>query len=187
MKVSRTSLPGVLLLEPAVFKDERGYLFEQYQARRYAELGVSDAFVQDNVSFSEYGVLRGLHLQHPHDQGKLVTVLLGEVWDVAVDVRVGSPTYGQWAAATLSQDNCHQFFIPEGFAHGFCVMSERALVLYKCTDVYVPAAAMTIAWDDPELGIRWPIREPKLSPTDGAAPRLSEIDRARLPLLVGVA
>lgn len=187
MKVSRTSLPEVLLLEPAVFKDARGYLFEQYQAGRYAQAGVGGSFVQDNVSYSEHGVLRGLHFQHPNPQGKLITVLLGEVWDVAVDVRVGSPTYGKWTAALLSQENCHQFFVPEGFAHGFCVTSDRALVLYKCTDLYVPGAAVTIAWDDPDLGITWPIRQPKLSATDAAAPRLAEVDRARLPHLAGTA
>jgi dTDP-4-dehydrorhamnose 3,5-epimerase len=184
MKVSRASISDVLLIEPAVFEDERGYLFEQYQARRYAGLGIREQFVQDNVSFSEHGVLRGLHMQNPNGQGKLVSVLLGEVFDVAVDVRVGSPTFGSWTSAVLSQQNRHQLWIPEGFAHGFCVTSERALVLYKCTDFYSPSTAMTVVWNDPDLRIAWPIRQPNLSPTDRNAPRLSGIDQARLPRYV---
>jgi dTDP-4-dehydrorhamnose 3,5-epimerase len=181
MKVSRTRLADVLLLEPDIYRDERGVLFEQYQARRYAAAGVPADFVQDNISFSEHGVLRGLHLQHPNAQAKLVTVLAGEVFDVAVDVRVGSPTFGQWAAAALSAENRRQLYVPEGFAHGFCVTNGPALLLYKCGDYYCPRAGLAVCWNDPDLDIPWPIRQPMLSAGDRSAPRLAEIDRARLP------
>jgi dTDP-4-dehydrorhamnose 3,5-epimerase len=182
MKVSRASLPEVLLIEPDVYRDERGFLVEQYQARRYASAGIRQDFVQDNVSFSQHGVLRGLHFQNPDPQAKLVTALAGEVFDVAVDVRAGSPTFGRWTGALLSAGNNRQIYIPQGFAHGFCVTSETALVLYKCGDFYSPSAALSMRWDDPDIGIRWPLRQPLLSPADQEAPRLADIDRARLPI-----
>ena len=140
MNVIETKLPGVLIVEPKVFGDDRGYFFETWQKSRYEAMGIKGKFVQDNVSFSAHGVLRGLHYQHPHDQGKLVSVLQGEVFDVAVDIRVGSPTFGQWVGVHLSGDNYRQLWIPPGFAHGFCVLSDTALVAYKCTDYYAPGA-----------------------------------------------
>jgi dTDP-4-dehydrorhamnose 3,5-epimerase len=182
MKVSRTSLPDVLLIEPDVNRDERGFLVEHYQARRYASVGIRQDFVQDNVSFSRYGVLRGLHLQNPDAQAKLVAALAGEVFDVAVDVRPGSPTFGQWTAAVLSGENSLQLYIPQGFAHGFCVTSETALVLYKCGDFYSPSARLSIRWDDPDIGIPWPVRQPGLSAADRDAPRLADINQTRLPI-----
>jgi len=181
MHVTPTALPSVLLIEPAVFGDARGYFFETWHRQRYSQHGMPRDFVQDNVSRSARGILRGLHLQEPHAQGKLVQVLEGEVFDVAVDVRVGSPTFGRWAGERLSSDNHRQLYIPEGFAHGFCVISESALLQYKCTELYHPETELSIAWNDPELGIEWPTREPLLSAKDRAATRLSDIPRERLP------
>jgi len=185
MKVEETSLPGVLLVEPRVCGDERGYFLETFQADRYRAAGIVGPFVQDNLSFSRGPVLRGLHFQHPHAQGKLVYVLMGEVFDVAVDVRVGSPTYGRWTGARLSDENKRQLYVPTGFAHGFCVLSETALFAYKCTDVYAPEAEITIRWDDPDIGIAWPVADPILSARDATAPRLRDIGRERLPPFVG--
>jgi len=181
MKVAETSLPEVLLIEPEVFGDSRGFFYETYQSKRYAELGIGGRFVQDNVSYSERGVLRGLHLQNPKTQGKLVYVLQGEVFDVAVDVRIGSPNFGRWAASVLSDENRRQFYIPEGFAHGFCVVSKSALLAYKCTELYFPDGEITIAWNDPDIAIDWPVDRPKLSPKDEKGLLLREIDSARLP------
>ena len=181
MKVTETSLPGVLLIEPRVHGDGRGFFYETYQRERYSEFGIGGRFVQDNVSFSEHGVLRGLHLQNPKAQGKLVFVLQGEVFDVAVDIRVGSPTFGRWAASVLSAENRRQFYIPEGFAHGFCVTGSSALFAYKCTEPYVPENEVVVAWNDPAVGIEWPIDRPSLSAKDGGAPFLKDIDPARLP------
>jgi len=181
MKVTETSLPEVLLIEPEVFGDSRGFFYETYQLERYAEFGVGGGFVQDNVSYSEQGVLRGLHLQNPKVQGKLVYVLQGEVFDVAVDVRIDSPSFGRWAASFLSDENRRQFYIPEGFAHGFCVISKSALLVYKCTDLYFPDGEITVAWNDPDINIGWPIDQPKLSPKDDQGLLLREIDPARLP------
>ena len=180
MKVIDTALPGVLLIEPRVFGDDRGYFFESFNVPRYAEAGLSRPFVQDNISFSTRGVLRGLHIQNPNPQGKLVFVLEGEVTDVAVDVRTGSPTFGQWVSAVLSSTNRRQIWVPEGFAHGFCVTSERALVCYKCTDVYNQAGEMSLIWNDPDIGIVWPTEAPILSPKDAAALPLAAIDPGRL-------
>lgn len=184
MKVVPTALPEVVRIEPDVFRDARGGFVESFAARRYAEAGLRVDFVQDNVSTSRRNALRGLHLQHPHDQAKLVHVVEGEILDIAVDVRVGSPRFGRWVGATLSGDNCHQLFIPEGFAHGFCVLSERAVVSYKCSDYYVPGCELAIRWNDPELAIDWPIEDPSLSDKDGRAPVLAAIERARLPRYV---
>ena len=148
MKVSGTNFSGVMLIEPTVLDDFRGLFYESWSASRYAEVGVPGPFVQDNISSSTHGTLRGLHLQHPRGQGKLVHVLVGEVFDVVVDVRVGSPDFGRWTGATLSETNRHQLYIPPGFAHGFCVVSDAALFAYKCTEYYCPETEITVAWDD---------------------------------------
>lgn len=182
MKAYRCSIPEIILIQPDVFADDRGYLLETYQGRRYASIGIDVDFVQDNVSFSRHGVLRGLHFQHPNGQAKLVQVLAGEVFDVAVDVRLGSPTFGQWVSVTLSSANNTQIFIPAGFAHGFCVVSDEALVMYKCSHFYSPNTARGISWNDPALGIPWPARQPRLSASDAKAPPLGDINRNCLPL-----
>ena len=152
MNIEELSLPGVLLITPKVFGDARGYFVETFARERYAEAGVDLPFVQDNLSRSPKGVLRGLHLQHPHGQGKLVQVVEGSVFDVAVDVRVGSPTFGKWAGAELSADNHCQLWVPPGFAHGFVVTSEHALFSYKCTDTYHPECELSVLWSDPAIG-----------------------------------
>ena len=177
MQVTKTDLPGVLIFEPRRFGDSRGFFAETFRADRYAAVGLKDAFVQDNWSRSARGVLRGLHLQNPTQQGKLVSVIRGEILDVAVDVRIGSPTFGRHVAVTLSEENGRQFFIPRGFAHGFVVLSDMVDFLYKCDDYYSPADEITIRWDDPAIGIAWPISNPTLSARDAAAPLLSETTR----------
>lgn len=181
MKVQAASIPGLLIVEPSVHGDERGFFMETYSRDRYAKAGIGADFVQDNLSLSAKGILRGLHLQHPRDQGKLCFVLEGEVFDVAVDVRVGSPTFGRWEGVRLSSDNKRQLYVPPGFAHGFCVMSERALFSYKCTDFYSAASEIGVAWDDPEIGIDWPLREPRLSTKDQQNRRLRDIPADSLP------
>jgi dTDP-4-dehydrorhamnose 3,5-epimerase len=181
MKITPQVLPEVLLIEPQVFGDERGYFKETYHATRYAEVGITLPFVQDNVSRSRHGILRGLHLQSPHAQGKLVSVSEGEVFDVAVDVRVGSPNFGKWTGATLSAQNHLQLYIPPGFAHGFLVTSESAVFVYKCTDLYHPECELGIAFDDPAIGIRWPISAPVVGEKDRKNLPLAEVDPARLP------
>ncbi len=182
MNVVPLSIAGVLRVEPKVFADERGAFSELWRADRYQEHGITVSFVQDNVSFSKARVLRGLHFQkEPHGQGKLVSVLSGAVLDVAVDVRVGSPTFGQWVAAELNSDNRHQLYIPPGCAHGFCVTADHAVVSYKCTSLYNPTAEAGVRYDDPSLAIRWPVAEPLLSPKDAVLPRLAEIPEADLP------
>ena len=181
MKVTPMTLPEVLLVEPDRFGDARGYFLETWRQERYQAAGIRLPFVQDNLSRSARGILRGLHLQHPNDQGKLVYVLEGEVFDVAVDVRVGSPTFGKWTGATLSSADHRQLWIPPGFAHGFCVTSETALFAYKCTAPYSAADEVGVLWNDPALGIPWPVAEPRLSGKDAALPRLAAIDQARLP------
>lgn len=180
MKVIKTELPEVILVEPRTYADSRGLFMETFQALRYRDAGISGPFVQDNLSRSHRSVLRGLHFQNPRSQGKLVYVLQGEVFDVAVDVRRGSPTFGRWVGTTLSAD-CMQLWIPEGFAHGFCVLSETALVVYKCTNYYDPKCESSIRWDDPDIGIRWPVQDPKLSIKDSQAEFLKHIDVDRLP------
>jgi dTDP-4-dehydrorhamnose 3,5-epimerase len=182
MNITKTDLPGVVILEPRVFTDARGSFMETWHQARYYELGLPAQFVQDNVSFSMRGTLRGLHFQHPRGQGKLIQVLHGEIFDVAVDIRVGSPTFGEWVGATLSGDNHRQLYIPEGFAHGFCVTSEVAAVSYKCTDFYTPEAEGSLRWNDPRLAITWPVDHPLLSPKDATALVLDEVNRERLPL-----
>ena len=186
MRIFPSRLDGALIIEPRVFGDARGFFMESWNARRYREAGIEAQFVQDNVSRSVRGVLRGLHLQHPQGQGKLVQgklvqVLVGEVFDVAVDVRRGSPTYGQWEAVTLSEENHRQFYIPPGFAHGFCVLSDSALFSYKCTALYAPEHEVSIRWDDPDIGIEWPMDSPILSAKDQAAVRLCDLPAERQP------
>jgi dTDP-4-dehydrorhamnose 3,5-epimerase len=181
MNVVETDLPGVLILEPKVFGDERGFFMETWNARRYEEAGLPARFVQDNLSYSARGVLRGLHFQHPQPQGKLVSVLRGEVFDVAVDIRVGSPTFGEWTGVTLSAENKRQFYVPSDFAHGFLVTGEDALFFYKCTDYYAPSSEGTVLWNDPEIGIEWPADAPTLSEKDRAAPPLREMPEGSLP------
>ena len=175
MNVKTTDLPGVLILEPKVFSDTRGFFLETYNKEKYFAAGLPLEFVQDNLSFSSRGVLRGLHYQNPHAQGKLVYVLQGEVWDVAVDIRRDSPQFGQWTAITLSSDNKKQFYIPPGFAHGFCVLSETALFAYKCTDFYHPECDAGVRWNDPDIGIAWPVADPILSEKDKRQPLLKDM------------
>jgi dTDP-4-dehydrorhamnose 3,5-epimerase len=175
MKFTPTEIPEVILIEPDVYKDARGFFLESFHQRKYTEAGIPGPFVQDNHSHSLRGTLRGLHAQRQHPQGKLVRAVLGEMFDVAVDVRRGSPTFGRWVAAVLSADNFRQLYIPPGFVHGFCVQSERVEVEYKCTDFYARGDEMTVAWNDPALAIEWPVRDPILSKKDAAAPRLAEL------------
>jgi dTDP-4-dehydrorhamnose 3,5-epimerase len=176
MKVIETPLAGVLIIEPRVFGDERGFFLETWSRSRYAEAGIDVDFVQDNLSLSSRGVLRGLHFQNPMAQGKLVSVLAGEVFDVAVDLRQGSPTFGRWHGVVLSGENKRQYWVPPGFAHGFCVTSETALFTYKCTELYAPGHERAIRWDDPELAIDWPVAAPQVSDKDRVAPLLADID-----------
>ena len=182
MNVIQTDLPGVLIIEPRVFGDARGFFMETWHQRRYAESGLPERFVQDNISQSRRGILRGLHYQYPQAQGKLVYVLQGEVYDVAVDIRVGSPSFGRWEGVTLSENNKRQLYIPPGFAHGFCVTSDTALFAYKCTEFYNPVAERCVRWNDPKIDVKWPLEEPILSDKDGLAPLLLEIPREQLPL-----
>ena len=175
MKVVATALPEVLLIEPHVHQDSRGFFLETYQARKYQEAGMTEAFVQDNHSRSAGRTLRGLHAQRCHPQGKLVRVVQGEVFDVAVDIRPSSKTFCQWVGVMLSAQNFRQLYIPPGFAHGFCVMSDSAEVEYKCTDFYEPGDEIGIRWNDPNIGIVWPIVDPLLSDRDRDAPYLNDI------------
>lgn len=184
MKVIPSSLPGCVLIEPAVFGDSRGLFFETWNAERYAAQGLPNHFVQSNISSSAKGVLRGLHYQWPRPQGKLVTVLQGEVYDVAVDIRHGSPTFGRWEAFILSGDNRRQLWIPPGYAHGFAVLSDNALFNYLCTDIYVKEADAAIRWNDADIGVDWPIGAPSLSAKDEQAPFLKDISEDRLPVYV---
>ena len=181
MDVRTTEIPQVKLITPRILRDRRGHFLETWHQERYRAAGILGTFSQDNVSSSLRGVVRGLHFQHPHGQGKLIGVLVGEIFDVAVDIRRGSPTFGRWVGCTLSDSDHRQLYVPPGFAHGFCVSSAHALVAYKCTAPYHPEAEGGIRWDDPELGIPWPITDPVLSTRDAALPRLSDIDPLRLP------
>jgi dTDP-4-dehydrorhamnose 3,5-epimerase len=170
-----TDLAGVIVVEPDVHRDDRGFFLEVYHARKYAGGGIDAVFVQDNHSRSARGILRGLHGQRRHPQGKLVRAIDGEIFDVAVDVRRGSPSFGRWIGVVLSGDNSKQLYVPPGYLHGFCVLSERADVEYKCTDFYDRADEVGVRWDDPAIGIEWPITDPVVSAKDSEAPLLSEI------------
>ncbi len=180
MNVIAVELRGLLIIEPKVFGDARGFFIETWNDQRYREAGLEARFVQDNLSFSRRGALRGLHFQNPTPQGKLVSVLEGEVFDVAVDLRRSSPTFGKWHGLTLSSENKRQFFVPPGFAHGFAVMSDTALFHYKCTEFYSPGNELTIRWDDPDVGIRWPLQNPTLSEKDARGLRLRDVPKERL-------
>jgi dTDP-4-dehydrorhamnose 3,5-epimerase len=181
MNVIETRLPGVLVLEPRVLRDERGCFAEMWHRDRYAALGIPDAFAQDNISLSRRRVLRGLHFQvEPRTQGKLVSVLQGEVWDVAVDLRSGSSTFGEWVGVELAGENLRQMWIPAGFAHGFVVTGESALFSYRCTEVYSPGHERGLRWNDPEIGIEWPVQDPIVSRKDTEAPLLGSF--ADVPL-----
>lgn len=182
MIIETTHLPGVLLIKPKVFGDARGFFIETWSQKRYAEAGLDENFVQDNLSFSRRGILRGLHFQNPQPQGKLVQVLQGEVFDVAVDIRVGSPTFGQWYGTLLSEENHHQLYVPPNFAHGFCVTSDTALFSYKCTDFYNPSGEQSLLWNDPDIGIPWPVDAPQLSGKDEAGIRLKDFAPGTLPV-----
>lgn len=182
MKVDPTELPGVLVLEPRVFRDDRGFFYESFNAdvfARHASEGLPSGFAQDNHSRSTAGVLRGLHYQLHRPQGKLVTCMHGTIFDVAVDIRVGSPTFGRWTAVTLSGDVPRYFWIPPGFAHGFCVLSSSADVIYKCTDVYIAEDDRGVLWSDERIGVPWPLRDPITSPKDQ---RYARLDPARADL-----
>ena len=175
MKVNKAPLDGVLIIEPKIFKDPRGIFYEVYSAKKYEEHGIPIRFVQDNHSVSEKGVLRGLHYQINHEQAKLVRVARGEVFDVVLDIRKESPTYGKWWSLHLSETNKLQLYVPVGFAHGFCVLSESVEFLYKCSDYYSPENERGIMWNDPDLAIDWPIEHPILSEKDNVNPRFNEI------------
>jgi len=179
-----TELPGVVLVEPTVHRDDRGFFLETYHRDKYAAGGIDAVFVQDNHSRSARGILRGLHAQGRRPQGKLVRAVEGAIFDVAVDIRRGSPTFARWVGVELSAESFHQLWVPPGYAHGFCVLTESAQVEYKCTDVYLPEDELGIAWDDPEIGVDWPIADPVLSPKDEAAPRLADLE---LPVYPDVA
>ncbi|MGH8544930.1 MAG: dTDP-4-dehydrorhamnose 3,5-epimerase [Gammaproteobacteria bacterium] len=181
MNVTELDLPGVLLLEPKVFGDKRGFFLETWQSRRYAEAGMPEHFVQDNLSKSRHGVLRGLHYQIQRPQGKLVSVIEGEVFDVAADIDPESATFGRWVGARLSGDNKRQLYVPPGYAHGFCVLSDAAYFAYKCTEYYAPELERGVRWDDPLLSIDWPVEEPIVNERDAAWPTLEEAGREEFP------
>ena len=180
MKVSRTALDGVLIIEPRVHGDSRGFFMESWRLQSYREAGVPD-MVQSNYSRSARGVLRGLHFQYPQPQGKLVSVVQGTIWDVAVDIRHGSPTFGRWTAVELSAENHLQFYVPEGFAHGFCVTSDTALVHYMCSREFKAEYDSAVAWNDPDIGIEWPLVPGEVSARDSAAPMLRDWPADKLP------
>lgn len=184
MRITDSPLAGVRIVEPLVHRDERGFFLEVFHAAKFAEQGLDVAFVQDNHSSSRRGALRGLHLQTLEPQGKLVRCIEGEIFDVAVDVRRGSPTFARWFGVSLSAGNFRQLWIPPGFAHGFAVLSEIAQVEYKCTTLYRPDADLSIAWNDPEIAVAWPVAEPLLSAKDARAARLAEL-ADRLPVWTG--
>ena len=181
MKALETGIKGVLIIEPDVFEDNRGYFMETYQRQRYIELGIDVEFVQDNVSFSKKGTLRGLHYQYPHEQAKLVQVVKGEIFDVAVDIRRESPGFGKWTSAILSDNNKRQLFVPNGFAHGLCVLSGTAVVSYKCSDFYSVESEGGILWSDPDLDIKWPIDDFIITKKDSEHPFLKNVPIDKLP------
>jgi dTDP-4-dehydrorhamnose 3,5-epimerase len=185
MNVITTELSGLVILEPMRFRDDHGFFFESFNEVSYAKAGLPVRFVQDNISHSNSGVLRGLHYQLPSPQGKLCSVLRGEVFDVAVDIRKGSPTFGKWNGVILSFENGRQVYIPPGFAHGFLVTGDSAIFHYKCTSRYDPKSERSIAWDDPAIGIDWPCNDVRLSPKDATAPCLTEVTDDRLFVFEG--
>lgn len=166
MEILDLPLAGLKLIRPRLFPDDRGYFLETYQQKRFANVDLGERFVQDNLSYSTRGVLRGLHYQYPTWQGKLVFAIEGEIFDVAVDIRRDSPTFGKWYGIILDDRKHEQLYIPPGFAHGFCVLSPTARVMYKCTDFYAPGEEYTLLWNDPQIGIDWPVKDPVLSPKD---------------------
>lgn len=176
MKIIATEIPDVKIIEPRVFGDQRGCFFESYNQARYRDMGIDAQFLQDNVSCSTKGVLRGMHFQNPHAQGKLVTALLGEIYDVAVDLRVNSPTFSRWVGVHMNDENRRQLWIPAGFAHGFLVLSEKAMISYKCDGPYQPKAEHSLLWNDPDVGIRWPAENPVLSDKDATALTLRDLE-----------
>ena len=175
MRFQPLELEGVILVEPDVWRDARGFCLETYHEEKYRAGGIAEPFVQDNHSYSEGPILRGLHAQLRRPQGKLVRAVQGKIFDVAVDIRPESPTFGRWVSAELSDENFHQLYIPPGYAHGFCVLSATAHVQYKCTALYDREDEVGIAWNDPDIGIEWPVRDPVLNDKDRNAPRLAEI------------
>lgn len=181
MNIIKTSIGGVKIIEPKVFEDSRGFFLETWNKERYESAGIGVSFVQDNLSFSRRGTLRGLHFQNINTQAKLVSVLQGEVFDVAVDIRPGSPTFGKWEGVTLTGENKRQFYVPAGFAHGFCVVSETALFAYKCSDIYNPQAEHTVLWNDPDIGIKWPVKDLLLSDKDKNGVMLKDFKIENLP------
>jgi len=181
MEIIPTKLDGVLIIEPDVFSDKRGFFMETYRKNRYLDAGIDCDFVQDNFSYSIQRTLRGLHYQIQHPQAKLVQVFSGEVFDVAIDIRPQSATFAQWVGVNLSETNRRQFFIPEGYAHGFCVLSDTARFSYKCSRVYMPQDEGGILWSDPQIAIDWPITDPIVSAKDAVYPRLADLDRTDLP------
>ena len=183
MRFLPTEIPGICIIEPEVHRDDRGYFLESYHLDKFRRAGITQPFVQDNHTKSVGGTIRGLHLQLRHPQGKLIRVIEGEVFDVAVDVRLGSPTFGRWVGLTLSAENFRQCYVPPGFAHGFCTVSPVAQVVYKCTTIYDPTAEIGVVWNDPTLAIQWPIAEPRLSPRDRSLPPLSDV-LEKLPVYV---
>lgn len=186
MKITPLDIPGVHLIEPKVWKDDRGFFLETFHAGKYAAAGLVRPLVQANHSHSRRGVLRGLHRQTGHPQGKLIYVIRGAIWDVAVDVRRGSPAFGRWVARELNDDNKAQMYVPEGCLHGFVVLSEEVDVIYQCTDVYHPQDELGVVWNDPVLKVDWPIKDPLLSPKDAVLPRLDQVPADRLPLFAGL-
>ena len=182
MKIIPTPLEGVLLIEPDLFKDPRGFFMETFQKQKYAKAGIGCSFVQDNLSFSNKHTLRGLHYQLNHPQAKLIYVIKGAIFDVAVDIRFGSPMFGQWTGVELSDENRRQLMVPEGFAHGFCVISETAYVAYKCSDFYAPEDERGILWSDPGINITWPSLNPVLSLKDQQFACLNDLSSESLPV-----
>lgn len=182
VNIKQLTIPGVFVIEPKCFEDNRGYFMETYHQQKYQKAGINQAFVQDNHSHSSRGVLRGLHYQLKNPQGKLIYAVTGTIFDVAVDIRKGSPTFGQWTGAELSAENKRQIYVPQGFAHGFVVLSESADVIYKCTNLYTPGDEYGVLWSDPEIGIDWPVKNPILSQKDLENPGLKEISKSNLPI-----
>ncbi|MDP3980297.1 MAG: dTDP-4-dehydrorhamnose 3,5-epimerase [Chlamydiota bacterium] len=181
MQCIQTPLPGVLIIEPRVFTDQRGFFLETFQDQKYRDLGIAKSFVQDNHSHSSYGVLRGMHYQLRYPQGKLVYAVSGDIFDVVIDIRKGSESFGQWFGCTLSCENRRQLYVPEGYAHGFCVLSRQADVIYKCTELYHPEDEFGLIWSDPQVGVQWPIENPTLSEKDNRYPALNQIPDEQIP------